>query len=122
MTMTELARRDHAPGPVDAWRLSGSARIDDRPARPCTLTIGADGSWTATVSQFTLAGTVDLFFESSTGGQFCGPAFVVRSGASTDTGMGTALAGVGPLLVAKPSDAQLELGDAGMVDGEVVGE
>lgn len=107
---------------VDGWRLTGRARIDNRPPVPCTLLIRADGTWSAGIAQFTFADTVDLLFESDAGGQFCGPAYV--DGSRVDThpfGMRTGLTGTGPLLVVAPDQAGLlELGDAEILDAEVV--
>lgn len=107
---------------VDGWRINGLARIDDRPATPCTLLIRADGTWSAGIAQFTFADTVDLLFESDAGGHFCGPAFVDGSRVDTDPlGMRTALTGTGSLLVVAPNQTgSLELTDAEILDVEVV--
>lgn len=107
----------------EGWQVIGRAQIDERPPVAASLTICADGYWSAEVATFTLAGQVDLMFFADAGGHFCGPAFVERSKATTDHGplqMGTLLTGNGPLLVVNPADALPELPSAEMVEGEVV--
>lgn len=116
---TALERTEHARA-VDGWRIYGRAAIDNRPPARCSLFIGADGKWSADLSTFTFADTVDLFFVADAGGHFCGPAFVERSRADPFSAT-TTLTGVGPLLVVDPSDVKPELpGDEEIVDGEVV--
>lgn len=116
--MTALA----VPSATTTWWLRGWAQIDERPPSPCTLGIASDGTWTAEVATFTLAGELDLLFTSSEGGQFCGPATVARSRAdSYPLAMVTDLVGAGPLLVVAVDQQHLELPAGDMVDGEVVG-
>jgi hypothetical protein len=108
---------------IARWQITGSARIDNRPPKPCTLTIGSDGHWSAVVQQFTLAGAVDLYFKADLGGgEFCGPAAVMRSRAdSYPFAMGTELEGAGPLLIVAAGSGQFGIeGDDGFMDGEVV--
>lgn len=100
--MTTAVERRTAAG-VDSWWVGGQALIDDRPATAADLWIGADGTWRAEVATFTLANQVEVYFESTRGGHFYGPAFVERSRADSDPlTMRTALIGVGPLLVVAP--------------------
>lgn len=108
---------------IAQWQITGSARIDNRPSRPCTLTIRGDGHWSAVVQQFTLAGAVDVYFKAALGGgEFCGPAAVMRSRAdSYPFAVGTELEGAGPLLIVAAGTGQFALeGDDGLMDGEVV--
>ena len=115
--MSDLALRGSR---AEGWAIRGQAQIDERPAAPCVLIIRLDGTWSAEVATFTLAGEVDLLFVSSEGGQFCGPAAVMRSRADSGLAMQTELLGVGPLLVVAPSMGQPELEDEEMLEGEVV--
>ena len=118
MTAGEVALRPEAES---GWRLAGRARIDDRPSAGAYLTIRADGTWFARVSTFTLGDVIDLYFEASGGGHFCGPAFVGRSHADSDPlTMQTELLGHGPLLVVDPRTAAAELPGEEVVDAEVV--
>jgi len=113
--MTDIALREAG------WRITGRAQIDERPPVSCALTICADGTWSATLATFTIAGQVDLFLVSDEGGHFCGPASVERSRAdSYPFAMQTDLAGVGPLLVVAPESALPDLDE--MLDAEVVEE
>ncbi len=107
---------------ISGWVVLGKASIDERPPADCTLTINPNGSWCAELSTFTLAGDVDLIFTSVQGGQFCGPATVLRSRADSDPLRAvTELLGTGPLLIAVPGDAELEAGPGGdVLNGEVV--
>jgi hypothetical protein len=105
---------------VSGWVVFGKASIDERQPADCTLTIHPNGSWCADLSTFTLAGDADLMFTSVQGGQFCGPATVLRSRADSDPLRAvTELLGTGPLLVAVPGDAELGSG-TDVLDGEVV--
>lgn len=105
------------------WWLNGTAKIDYRDAVSAALVIRSDGTWAAEVAIFTLAGEVELYFDSDAGGQFCGPAFVGRSRAGTyPFRMVTELIGTGPLLVVAPHQVQVALPDAEMMEGEVVEE
>jgi len=86
-----------------AWTIYGRAAIDGRGPVGCVLTIRTDGVWSAEVSTFTLADTVDLLFASDSGGRFCGPAFVARSRVDSDPLRAvTELTCTGPLLVIAP--------------------
>lgn len=42
----------------DGRRVRGRASIDSRPPVPCTLAIQGDGTWSAELATFTLAGEV----------------------------------------------------------------
>lgn len=121
----ELIPVEPRRAPDGAWHVRGRATIDKRPGTPCILTVNADGTWAAQLSQFTLAGDFELFLESHDGGHFMGPATVARSRAdSYPLAMTTDLVGTGPLLVVAPSITKPapEVEGAEMVDGEVVGE
>lgn len=119
---TALEVAPHAPSTGDGWRVHGHARIDERLGAPCVLVVRADGTWSAEVATFTLAGTVDLFLVSTEGGHFCGPADVERSRADSHPfAMRTVLRGSGPLLVVAPGTVQPELPSAEVIlDAEVV--
>lgn len=106
---------------MNEWCVNGQAKIDERRPVPCVLVVRSDGTWSAEVATFTLAGNVDLFLISDSGGHFCGPAEVARSRADTDPLRAfTELVGSGPLLVVAPQTAP-ELPEA-YVEGEVVSE
>jgi hypothetical protein len=118
----ELDRLD-AYAPVAEWRINGRATIDYRPAASCILTVRSNGTWSADLALFTLAGAAELFFVADDGGHFCGPASVARSRADSDPfAMHTRLDGAGPLLVVDPSSVLPEIEDDPMLDGEVVDE
>lgn len=118
--MTAALELAHTAPKVDGWRIHGRARIDNRPPALCSLLIRADGTWSAELANFTLADTVDLYFDSDAGGQFCGPTFVEHSRADTwPLATQTTLTGIGPLLVVAPGD-QPELTDEEILDAEVV--
>lgn len=122
-TMVELERVDAPVQRVAEWRLTGRAQLPHRPEAFAWLTVRADGTWSAEVTEFTLLGELDLLFVADGGGHFCGPAFVERSAANDTQGvrMGTWLTGTGPLLVVDPGSSLPELPPSGdMVEGEVV--
>lgn len=109
----------------DGWTLYGRAAIDHRGPASCTLTLHVDGTWSADLATFTLAGTCDLLFTSAAGGRFCGPAHVASSRADTEPLRAvTRLAGAGPLLVmsAGADPSELDSVERPEIEGQLVAD